>query len=509
MIGAWIFLRLLAVVYLVAFASLYGQIDGLIGSDGISPYSAFLDYLRSTESASGLASGWGRFWIAPSLLWMLPDHPLVLRGLTIFGGCAAISLLFGRFERSSLALLWCSYLSIVSVDYTFMQFQWDHLLLEAGLLSIFLPMREQGRFQIYGLPLLLLQFLVFRLMFGSGLVKILSGDPEWHNLSALRYHYLTQPLPSLPAYYLHKLPLWFHTACTVAMFAIELVLPFFFFGPRTLKQLAALATIMLQAAIFCSGNYTFFNILTVALTLTLLDDKFFVTRLPTIDGLVRRCIVPAEGPPRVSSPWATSVLATLFLLAAIQIVGLAVGFHALPRPFAALLESAAPIRAVNSYGLFAIMTTERLEIIVETSDDFKHWQPQRFRFKPQDVTQPPTQVAPYHPRLDWQMWFASLGSLRENPWFVRFMEHLLKQTPAVTALLREPPRAGPPPKFIRALSYRYRFSSLSEREIEPSWWKRELVGVYCPPLRLNERGSAVPVTTDDLNRLNAPEAHTS
>lgn len=490
MIGAWLFLRLLAFAYLTAFAALYFQIDALIGPRGIAPYGPFLDYLHRNSSALG------QFWRAPSLLWILPEGGNTLRVLTGGGTALALLLLCGKAERACLFLLWLTYLSLVSVDYVFLQFQWDHLLLEAGLLALFLPSRESGRFNVAPLPRLLLQLLLFRLMFGSGLVKLLSGDPEWSGLTALRHHYLTQPLPSLPAFYLYKLPPWFHTLSAATMFGIELVLPFFFFGPRALRHLAATATVALQLAIFCSGNYAFFNLLTIGLALILYDDRFFAERLPTIHQHLKTRV--AETPRAATPTHALAPLGLLLFLASLQLLQL-VSNAPLPRPLLQLSSSFAPLRLVNSYGLFAVMTTARDEIEIETSSDFKRWKPIRYRFKPQDLGAPPTQIAPYHPRLDWQLWFAALGSVKEHQWFLRLLELILQESPEIAGLLEPTELQQSPPKFIRALRYRYRFSSMSEQAIDRSWWKRELVGVYCPPLRLDARGGVVMVTAADLN----------
>ena len=490
MIGAWLFLRLLAVSYLAAFAALYFQIDGLIGPQGIAPYRPFFDYLQLHSSALS------QYWRAPSLLWLLPEGPYTLRTITGVGAALALLLLFGKAERWCLLLLWIAYLALVSADYVFLQFQWDHLLLEAGLLAFFLPIRSTKRFNAAPLARLLLQLLLFRLMFGSGLVKLLSGDPEWRNLTALRFHYLTQPLPSLPAYYLSKLPLWIQKLSAGGMFGIELILPFFFFGPRALRHIAASGTIALQLAIFCSGNYAFFNLLTIGLAVTLYDDRFFAERLPTLNGALHDLL--AEAPAKTTPQTAIAPLAFLFFLASLQLFELVAG-ALLPRPLTQLSRSLAPLRLVNSYGLFAVMTTKRDEIEIQTSSDFQNWTPLEYRFKPQDVGEPPSQIAPYQPRLDWQLWFAALGSVKDNPWFLKLLEQLLRNAPEVVSLFDTSSVQPPEPKYIRALLYRYRFSSMSEQTIDRSWWKRELVGLYCPPLRLAPSGGVSIVTAADLN----------
>ena len=222
----------------------------------------------------------------------------------------------------------------------------------------------------------------------------------------------------------------------------------------------------------------------------LFDDKFFVERLPTLHRQLSRKM--SELPLRPAPLWAAVPLVVLFTLAAIQIVGLAIGNSALPKALSELQQAAAPLRAVNSYGLFAVMTTTRDELLVETSNDLRQWTSVSFRFKPQAEEVAPTQVAPYQPRLDWQLWFAALGTIRENPWMLRFIEQLLKRTPEVIVLLSEPPPT--PARYARVLRYRYRFTSLSERAINGRWWKRELIGSYLPPLKLTPDGriSAVP-----------------
>ncbi len=452
-----LFASVLAFIYLIAFASFGMQVRGLIGSNGILPVAMFL------RMAASDAGGPAR-WKLPTIFWWTQSDFALLS--ICWGGVAlaAVAILarpHSKWQRGIFAVLFVYYLSIVSAGQVFMSYQWDLLLLEAGFLAIFLRP---------SLPRVwLFHWLLFRLMFESGLVKLLSHDPTWHNLTALTVHYETQPLPTALAWYMAQAPQWFHKASALGVFAIELILPFFIFGPPRLKRIAAYGTIALQALIFATGNYTFFNLLTMALCIFLFDDSFFA----------RKRKYTAQ-PAAVSNRFVSAVL-FLFVMT-VSTIELAAHFSQVPVELDRIVELQMPFGIVNSYGLFASMTTTRNEIEIEGSNDGTNWQPYVFRYKPGPLDRAPRMVAPFQPRLDWQMWFAALGSFRQSPWMVRLMLQLLEGSKPVLALFERDPFGGTPPKQVRAMLYEYHFTNFDEKRKTGNWWKREAKGMYFPPV---------------------------
>ena len=315
-------------------------------------------------------------------------------------------------------------------------------------------------------------------------MKLSSGDPSWRNLTALSFHYQTQPLPTWLAWYANQWPLWFQKASCVLMFAVELIVPFLIFAPRRLRFLGGSALLGLQILILLTGNYAFFNLLTLALCLLLFDDSALGMVLPK--ALVERLSRPHE--PRKRPHWhrATAwVAAIIFVPLSLAQVDLSMGAPlAVPHPLESADEWLLPLRTINGYGLFAVMTTERREIIVEGSDDGVTWLPYEFKYKPGELNRHPTFVAPHQPRLDWQMWFAALGNYRHHPWFVAFCIRLLQGKPEVLALLRNNPFLDHAPRFVRAELYDYDFTESAERRTSGAWWRRERVGEYLPTISL-------------------------
>ncbi len=464
-----LFLRLLGLCYLAAFLSLRFQIDGLIGARGVLPVSEFLDWVRQQTGA-------GRYWLLPTLSWLSAgDTALHLQCAAGIG--ASLALAAGLVPAWSALAAWALYLSLSVAGQTFLQFQWDILLTEAGLLAVFLaaPSRLRLRSGLASprLARFLLVWLLFRLMLSSGVVKLLSGDAAWRDLTALRVHYETQPLPPWTAWFMHQLPAWFQTASCAFLFFVELAVPFLFFAPRRLRRFACAMTILLQVLIAATGNYAFFNLLTVALAVLLVDDEAF-------PGRWRAAASAAAGGGR----WPRGILvsAAALLLAASSVPFMAsIGLRpAIPAPLVAVYRAVSPLRSANGYGLFAVMTTERPEIVIEGSDDGGTWRPYEFRWKPGDPLRRPRFVAPHQPRLDWQMWFAALGDYRSNPWLMRFLGRLLEGSPEVAALLAVDPFPDRPPRYVRAVLYDYRFTDSEERRRTGAWWKRELRGLYAP-----------------------------
>jgi predicted DCC family thiol-disulfide oxidoreductase YuxK len=467
----WLFLRMLALIYLIAFGSLAMQVKGLIGQRGISPAGIFLDNVLR-------GSGNIRYLAVPSIFWFGVDD-VTLQGMCFAGmGLAFVLILVGfrsaKFERLILLLLWLLYLSFAAVGQEFLGFQWDSLLLETGFLAIFLS-GKSGESKV--IPWLF-RWLGFRLMFLSGAVKLLGGDPTWHNLSALGFHWHTQPLPTVLAWYADKLPPSLDHAATWLTLAIETLVPFTVFFPRRIRMAGACILIGLQVLILLTGNYTFFNLLTMALLLFWFDDQ-------AMEGAWLGKIKPKDTPAlRGERPTLLARVVALVILALGLLHLLQTFYGRLPAPAEAALRYTAPLQIVNTYGLFAQMTTSRMEISFEGSDDGGHWAAYEFKYKPGNPKVAPRWVAPYQPRLDWQMWFAALGTYQENIWLVNLAVRLLEGVPEVTDLLGFNPFQNRPPRFVRAFVYEYSFSGWETRRQTGEWWRREPRGVYLPPVGL-------------------------
>jgi uncharacterized membrane protein YphA (DoxX/SURF4 family) len=357
-----------------------------------------------------------------------------------------------------------------------MSFQWDTFLLEAGFLALLLGFSQRP-------GIWLLRWLLFRFMFMSGMVKLLSGDPNWWNLSALSYHFFSQPLPTPLAWYAAHLPASVLRFGTGALFFIELLLPFLIFCPRRLRFCAALGILLLQGCILVTGNYNWFNLQTMLLCLLLFDDAALHKVLPRA-----MTHVPSARKARPASRRMSRIVAaTGVLLVFCSLVEMDTRFGGTPPAFARAVDQLIePLRLVSSYGLFAVMTTERNEIVIEGSRDGVEWREYAFRYKPGDVTRRPPWNTPHQPRLDWQMWFASLDDPRRLPWFQRFLERLLKNESTVTALLEKNPFPDAPPRYIRAQFYSYTFTR-SEDKSKGVWWQRRLLGLYFPEAQLKAK----------------------
>jgi predicted DCC family thiol-disulfide oxidoreductase YuxK len=464
---SWLFVRAMGLIYLAAFVSFAVQALGLIGSHGILPLSEFVEAIRNLR-------GLEHYWQFPMVFW-LDQRDLAIEATCWAGAALSLLLIFNVLPRLGLLLLYALYLSLFYAGQIFMGFQWDLLLLESGFLALFLSAATKP-------GIWLLRWLLFRLMFLSGSVKLLSGDPTWANLSALSYYFQTEPLPTPLAWYTHHLPTGVLRGSTAATLVIELLLPFLIFCPRRLRFVAGFGILLLQVLILLTGNYAFFNLLTMALCLVLFDDAALRQALgQRLSRFVQRQVWDMK-PGKILS-FAIGVFALLIMFDGfVQIYTLFGG--PIPAPAMWLNEEIAPLCIVNTYGLFAVMTTKRLEIIIEGSDDGVHWREYAFKYKPGDVMRRPPWNSPYQPRLDWQMWFAALGTPSENPWFSRFLERLLENSPEVTALLGSNPFPHKPPLYVRALLYDYRYSSREEKEATGAWWVRQLEGIYYPATAL-------------------------
>jgi len=467
----WLFLRLLGLIYLISFASLGVQILGLIGDHGVSPAANFLYKVSMQLGAEG-------YLVVPTIAW-INSSDLALQLICWAGALMSLLAIAGIFTAPALFLCYVLYVSLVNIGQDFLTFQWDFLLLEVGFVAIFLSPWEifekpLARGKTVEAPLAiiwLLRLIIFKLMFMSGMAKIASGDQTWSQLTALNYHYETQPLPTPLAWVAAKLPELFQKFSVLAMFFIELLAPFFIFTTRKLRAIAAGLIVFLQLLIAGTGNYAFFNLLAIALCIPLLDDSF-------LNSVSPRRLRGIFDHPRVALKarkyFHIAVACLLIPLTLGQLLG-----PVIP-PLRLLNIITEPFGISNGYGLFAVMTTERDEIIIEGSNDRLTWLQYEFPFKPGDIRRPPPIVAPYQPRLDWQMWFASLGTYEGNPWFGRLMLRLLQGAPDVLKLLSKNPFPDAPPKYVRATFYQYHFTNFDTLTKTGQWWRSEYRSEYFP-----------------------------
>jgi predicted DCC family thiol-disulfide oxidoreductase YuxK len=491
----FVFLRLLALVYLAAFLSLGSQVHGLVGERGLLP-------ARELLLAARQARGDEAFWLLPTLGW-LGAGDTALSVLCGGGAVAALLALLGFAPGPLFAVCWACYLSLVHLGQDFLSFQWDVLLLETGFIALLLapwaqlrPRRPRHEPEPPTVAIWLLRLLLFKLMFSSGLTKLSWGDPSWLDLTALTYHYWTQPIPTALAWYAGQLPRAVQVLSCAVMFVVELGLPFLIFAPRRPRRIALVGFLALQALIAATGNYGFFNLLAAVLCVPLLDDRAWpaAVRSRLLGDDVPETREPA--PPR-RRPRLVTALATLVAL--LQVPPLVDVFHTgywsrhPDHPLLRLAAAASPLLLGNSYGLFRSMTKTRPEIEIEASEDGQAWRAVAFRYKPGDPARAPRFFAPHMPRLDWQMWFAALraeglvgdpettsawlGS--EDVWLQRLLVALLRGEPQVLELLGPAPFGSKPPRYVRLVLWQYRFSDRGG-----DWWLRRRVGVLAGPLAL-------------------------
>jgi len=466
--GMGLFVRGVGAVFAAAFASLGMQASGLWGSAGVWPAEAFL------AQASSQGYGWMEL---PTVFWLGAGDG-ALGAAWMAGLAASLLAAAGVLAGPMLLAAWGLYLSFCAAGGPFLNFQWDALLLECGVVAMLaarwgwrpggLPLRHAAvaRWLAWGV--------LFKLMWFSGVVKLSSGDVSWWGLTALGSHFETQPLPNPAAWALHHLPEWMQAALAAGMFFIELVLPLAIFLPRRARLAAAGAFAALQAGILATGNYGFFNLLALVLCLPLLDDATLrCWRVPGAGVATGRV-----GGLRSTMAAAWAALFVLFL--AVQAPRAFRMNMPLPAPVAAVVERVSALRSINSYGLFAVMTTARPEITLQGSEDGILWQDYVFPYKPGPPDRPPPLLIGHMPRLDWQMWFAALGDARRNPWLVHLAHRLLEGSPPVLALLEENPFPERPPRYVRAVVQDYRFT----RPGEEGWWTRGRQNSYLPPVSL-------------------------
>jgi lipase maturation factor 1 len=457
--------------FFLAFLSALRQVPGLIGPSGIVPAGASL-------SATSAAWGpWRAAWALPSVLW-LDASDSALRTLCLVGMLAGLAALLGVLPRWALGLAWVLHVSLTAAGSVFWHFQWDALLNEAGFLALLVS--PAGLWPRWAISpprptWALVQLLLVRLVVASGAVKLLSGDVTWRNLSALRYHFWTQPLPTPLGIWVARWPAGLLAVCCGVTLLVECLAPLCLFGPRPLRRAGALLLALLQLVIALTGNYGFFNVLSLVLVVAMLEDRDM--------GRFGRWLLRGRQPlAAFPSGWPVRLGA-----GALAVLGLSVFAEGLgaPAPLAPVLEAVAPLQSINRYGLFAVMTTRRDEIQLEVSDDGQGWELIAFQDKPD--SRGASWVAPDMPRLDWEMWFAALGSCRHAPWFLAFAHRLLDADAAVWGLL-ETRLPATPPRFLR---------SLRRQVLAPSagtHWPAFAAGAepFCPALGLRA-GRLVPV----------------
>lgn len=497
LISLWLFLRALGLIYFSAFYALIFQIRGLIGPDGILPAR---DYLQAVAQSS--MAHW-RFWYAPTLFWFSSSSRMLM-AISLVGLIASILLVLNVWPRVQLVICFVCFLSFVAAASDFSSYQSDGMLLEAGFISLFfVPPGLRAGFgaahPTSRASLFLLQWEWFRIYFESGLVKLASGDPQWRNLTAMDQYYQNGPLPTWIGWYVQHLPHWFHAGTVVATLVMELALIWMFLLPRRSRIVLFYIVTVWQLGVISTANYAFLNYLVLAMGVLIVDDRFLLRLVPARwRSNVEVRFVPLASLQESSCSQPTRVwtcvrrhLAALKL--AVPAVMLTWIFYAttmqmfwifaprlrLPKSPIVALE---PFRIANQYGLFAVMTRARYEIEFQGSNDGQTWIAYSFRYKPQALNEAPGIYAPYQPRLDWNLWFASLGSWRENPIVPNTEVRLLANDHDVLSLFASNPFPSAPPKQVRAVLWQYWFTTMAEKRATRNWWRRQLLGLYAPTL---------------------------
>jgi hypothetical protein len=495
LIPRWIFLRALGLIYASAFVSLLFQIRGLIGPAGILPA---ITYLQAVAHSFGPGT---RLWFAPTLLWFGSGSHMLI-GMCWAGLAASLLLFFNVWPRSMLMICLVCFLSFVSAAQDFSGYQSDGMLLEAGFLALFFAPSGWrpglgARHPPSRASLFLLQWEWFRIYFESGLVKLLSGDQEWRHLTAMDEYYQNGPLPTWIGWYVQHLPHWFHLATAFSTLALELAVIWMMFLPRRWRIVCFLIVTPWQVGVIFTANYTFLNYLVLALGFLLLDDRCF-GRWARASGVPPQDGVPEKAARRVLAGIGLAGSAVLLTLVAyvttVQLCAMVLGPLPLPMQPVTMLE---PFRIANQYGLFAVMTRGRYEIEFQGSRDGQVWVTYPFRFKPQALEQAPGIYAPYQPRFEWNLWFASLGSWQQNPLVPRTEERLLTNDPDVLALFGGNPFPDKPPQQVRAVLWQYWFTSMEQKRRMGDWWSRRLLGVYAPVLERDPAGGVSIVAMPD------------
>ncbi len=495
----WIFLRALGLIYFSAFYSLIFQIKGLIGPQGILPAGEFL------VAVAKYYPGVLRFWFAPTLFWFgSSDHALMF--VTWLGLIASIAVMLNLWPRVTLVICLVCFLSFVAAAQDFSGYQSDGMLLEAGFISLFFapPGLRPGlgaahapsRFSRF-----LLQWEWFRIYFESGVVKLASHDYSWRHLTAMDDYYQNGPLPTWVGWYVQHFPHWFHAATAFMTLASELALVWMLFLPRRFRIICFCIVTPFQVGIILTANYTFLNYLVLSLGFLLLDDGFIRSVLPdrwkTWGGRASPAAAETQPAPALTPQWlrplwrSVAVIYLGWVFYATTVLMFAMILPSMPYLPLAPARALDPFRIANQYGLFAVMTHERYEIEFQGSNDGQSWIAYPFRYKPQDIHRAPGIYAPYQPRFEWNLWFASLGNWRSYQWVVLTEERLLRNEPDVLQLFAGNPFASVPPTKVRAVIWQYWFTDRATKHKEGAWWRRELLGVYAPSLERAPDGRIV------------------
>ena len=491
LIPRWLFLRALGGIYFSAFFSLVFQIRGLIGLKGILPAGS---YLQNVAQSLG---HWQGLWYAPTILWW-SSGSATLNALCWAGLVASLLVMLNLWPRGMLAICFVCFLSFVAAAQDFSGYQSDGMLLEAGFISLFFapPGLRPGLGRAHPpsrASLFLLLWEWFRIYFQSGAVKLLSGDPEWRHFTAMDEYYQNGPLPTWVGWYIEHLPHWFHAGTAGATLALELVLVGMLFLPRRWRIACFFIVTPWQIGVILTANYTFLNYLVLLLGVLLLDDRFVAGILPGIWKNRLTALSDSKEAPtqskrwteRLGRPWkfvkvyvSAIMLSWIFYATTAELIWM---FWKAPLPEfpVAALE---PFRIANQYGLFAVMTRGRYQIEFQGSTDGENWVAYPFRYKPQALNQPPRIYAPYQPRFDWNLWFASLGSWREYPMVPNTEVQLLSNDKDVLELFAGNPFAREAPKQIRVLLWQYWFTTMAEKRATGNWWRRQLLGRYAPTI---------------------------
>jgi hypothetical protein len=456
----WLILRGLGLIYLSVFYSLAFQIHGLIGPRGLLPARDYFASLR--QAVTPLA----RYWVAPSLLWLWSSET-ALTVLVVVGVLASLALICNLWPRGALVTAALMFLSFIAAAQDFSSYQSDGMLLEASLICI--PFAPRGLRPKLGersppsrLCLWLLRFEWFQIYFESGLVKIMSGEEQWRNLTALDRYYENGPLPTWPAWYVQQhLPHAFHATMTALTLGLELLVCWLVLAPRRVRVVLFVVTTLFQIGLISTANYAFLNYLEVLLGVSLL----------------------CHSPPPLEQPRWRRILGQS--LAGLYVFCMVTSFFVagvLSWP-ARLLQ---PFRVADAYGLFATMTRNRYEIEFQGTLDGEHWIPYPFKYKPQDIDKAPGIYAPYQPRFEWNLWFAGLDDVSNNPWVVTAEERLRDGEPSVLRLFARDPFAGRRPRAVRAIEWQYWFTTPAERRATGNWWNRREVGPYAPEVHADQ-----------------------
>ena len=471
---SFIFLRFLGLIYTLAFLSLANQLSPLLGSDGLLPVPLFLE--KTLRYFGDSATAWARM---PTLFWFDASDKTMM-ALCHIGLLLSVLLLLGISHVLQLAALWVIYLSFNQVGQIFYGYGWEILLLESGFLAIFLAPLRQRRAPSPAALMWLYRWVLFRVIFGAGLIKI-RGDACWLDLTCMCYHYQTQPIPNPLSWYLHHLPTLFHKLSVLSTHMIELLVPFLIFSPRRLRHLAGLILIGFQVLLILSGNLSWFNWLTIALCIPCFDDHALERILPNrLSNFIQRIPLVEMSHTRRVGVYGLCIL--VFYLSSAPIQNMV-------SPQQAMNRSYDPLHLVNTYGAFGHIGKQRREIILKGTNDHPadpnaHWHEYQFKAKPGDGDRMPVLVSPYHYRLDWQIWFAAMSDYKSNPWLVHFMYKLMQGNEGALSLIEHDPFDGKAPAYIQADLYDYEFTAADDKT--GAWWKRQRLSTWLGPLSLED-----------------------